>query len=58
MSSLLSKGLVRRAICAEYSTTCTMANSKYDYVRSYESDDRLLPNAWIVVRVDGKGFHK
>lgn len=35
-----------------------MANSKFEYVRDYETDDRLLPNAWIVVRVDGKGFHK
>ncbi|GJQ80867.1 hypothetical protein Trydic_g14127 [Trypoxylus dichotomus] len=35
-----------------------MANSKYEYVRKYESDDRLLPNCWLIVRLDGKGFHK
>ena len=35
-----------------------MSHSKYEYVRSYEVDDRLLPNCWVVVRVDGKGFHK
>ncbi|KAI8070060.1 histidine tRNA 5'-guanylyltransferase [Gongronella butleri] len=35
-----------------------MANSKYEYVRHFESDDSLLPNTWIVVRIDGKGFHK
>lgn len=39
-------------------TSAPMANSRFDYVRSFERDDTLLPNAWIVVRVDGKGFHK
>ena len=41
-----------------FSSAATMSHSKYEYVRSYELDDRLLPNSWIVVRVDGKGFHK
>jgi tRNA(His) guanylyltransferase len=35
-----------------------MAKSKYEYVRLYELDDKLLKNVWMVVRVDGKGFHK
>lgn len=35
-----------------------MAKSKFEYVKSFESEEKLLPNAWIVVRVDGKGFHK
>ncbi|ETN41767.1 uncharacterized protein HMPREF1541_03704 [Cyphellophora europaea CBS 101466] len=35
-----------------------MANSKYEYVRLFEQDQTLLPNTWIVVRVDGRGFHK
>jgi tRNA(His) guanylyltransferase len=35
-----------------------MALSKYEYVKRFEMDDTLLPNAWIVVRLDGKGFHK
>ena len=35
-----------------------MANSKYSYVKNFETDDRLLPDCWIVVRVDGKGFTK
>lgn len=35
-----------------------MANSRYEYVKNYELDDRILPNCWIVVRLDGKGFHK
>ncbi|KAL4970476.1 tRNA guanylyltransferase [Aspergillus stella-maris] len=35
-----------------------MANSKYEYVKAFEQDDTLLPNTWIVVRIDGRGFHK
>ncbi|EFA86333.1 tRNA-histidine guanylyltransferase 1 [Heterostelium album PN500] len=35
-----------------------MANSKYEYVKLFEQPDSLLPNVWIVVRVDGRGFHK
>ncbi len=35
-----------------------MAKSKFEYVRTFESEDSCLPNTWIVVRVDGKGFHK
>lgn len=37
-----------------------MANSKYEYVRKFEeaNDVILLPNCYIVVRVDGKNFHK
>ena len=35
-----------------------MANSKFEYVRTFETEDRCLPNTWIIVRVDGKGFHK
>ncbi|XP_075156109.1 tRNA-histidine guanylyltransferase [Haematobia irritans] len=36
----------------------SMACSRYEYVKGYETDDSILPNVWIVVRVDGKGFHK
>ena len=35
-----------------------MACSAYEYVKAYETDDRLLPGCWIVVRLDGKGFTK
>ncbi|CAI7567392.1 unnamed protein product [Penicillium manginii] len=35
-----------------------MANSKYEYVKDFEQPDVLLPSTWIVVRIDGKGFHK
>lgn len=35
-----------------------MAKSKFEYVKQYETEEKLLPNCWIVVRIDGKGFHK
>ncbi|KAH6711356.1 tRNAHis guanylyltransferas-like protein Thg1 [Leptodontidium sp. MPI-SDFR-AT-0119] len=35
-----------------------MANSKYEYVKNFEQPDLLIPNTWIVVRIDGRGFHK
>lgn len=39
-------------------STLVMAKSKFEYVRTFETEDRCLPNTWIIVRVDGKGFHK
>ncbi|VVD01751.1 unnamed protein product [Leptidea sinapis] len=35
-----------------------MAKSTFEYVKTFELDDSLLPNTWIVVRIDGKCFHK
>ena len=35
-----------------------MAKSKFEYVKAFEQDDPLLPQCWIVVRLDGKGFTK
>ncbi|KAL4766654.1 tRNA guanylyltransferase [Aspergillus foveolatus] len=35
-----------------------MANSRFEYVKAFEQPDTLLPNTWIVVRIDGRGFHK
>jgi hypothetical protein len=31
---------------------------RFEYVRNFEQPDVLLPNTWIVVRIDGRGFHK
>ncbi|MGH0124683.1 UNVERIFIED_CONTAM: hypothetical protein FKN15_033335 [Acipenser sinensis] len=36
----------------------TMAKSKFEYVRNFEEDDTCLRNCWIVVRLDGRNFHK
>ena len=33
-----------------------MANSKFSYVKHFEQSNTLLPNTYIVVRVDGRGF--
>jgi len=54
---LLDLKCVSRVQTTLFSTN-KMAKSKFEYVRKFELDDRLLPNAWIVVRIDGKGFHK
>ncbi|KAK6867803.1 tRNA(His) guanylyltransferase [Candida tropicalis] len=35
-----------------------MANSKYEYVKLFEKENYLLPDTYIIIRVDGKGFHK
>ncbi|PHH70881.1 hypothetical protein CDD80_5672 [Ophiocordyceps camponoti-rufipedis] len=35
-----------------------MANSKFEYVRHFEQADVLLPNTWIVIRLDGRAFTK
>lgn len=35
-----------------------MANSQYEYVKSFESNDAVLPSCWLCVRIDGHAFHK
>lgn len=35
-----------------------MANSRFEYVKAFEQEHYLLPQTHIVIRVDGKGFHK
>ncbi|KAJ8014894.1 hypothetical protein DPEC_G00020520 [Dallia pectoralis] len=35
-----------------------MAKSKFEYVRNFETDDTCLKNCYIVVRLDGRNFHK
>ncbi|KAG0215042.1 hypothetical protein BGX33_001538 [Mortierella sp. NVP41] len=35
-----------------------MAKSKYEYVKEFETDDKMLKNVFVLVRIDGKGFHK
>jgi len=32
-----------------------MAKSKYEYVKQFEMEDKILPNCWLVVRLDGRG---
>ncbi|KAI5864820.1 tRNA guanylyltransferase [Durotheca rogersii] len=35
-----------------------MANSRFEYVKQFEQPDNLLPNTWVIVRIDGRGFTK
>ena len=35
-----------------------MANSKFEYIRTFELEDRLLQDLFFVVRIDGRSFHK
>ena len=35
-----------------------MAGTKYAYVKNFELPDVLLPGTFIVVRIDGHGFHR
>lgn len=35
-----------------------MAGSRYAYVRNFELPDSVLPNTYMLVRIDGKGFHR
>lgn len=34
-----------------------MSKSRFEYVRNFEISDYCLQDTYIVVRVDGKGFH-
>ncbi|XP_047544844.1 probable tRNA(His) guanylyltransferase [Vanessa atalanta] len=52
-----SVALLKRTQCA-YIKSFKMAKSTFEYVKTFEQDDTLLPNTWIVVRLDGKCFHK
>merc|ERR1719369_2115424 len=38
--------------------TTRMALSRFEYVKKFERSDQLLRGCWIVIRLDGKGFHK
>lgn len=35
-----------------------MAVSRYAYVRDFELADSVLPHTYMLVRIDGTGFHK
>ena len=35
-----------------------MAKSKFEYVKKFEENDTCLLNCWIVVRIDGRSFHR
>ncbi|XP_034545256.1 probable tRNA(His) guanylyltransferase isoform X2 [Notolabrus celidotus] len=41
-----------------FTNSRNMAKSKFEYVRKFETDDTCLRNCYIVVRLDGRNFHK
>ncbi|KAI3351256.1 hypothetical protein L3Q82_005810 [Scortum barcoo] len=55
-------GLVRSCAIKPFArllhTSSSMAKSKFEYVRNFETDDTCLRNCYIVVRLDGRNFHK
>lgn len=55
--SAISPGRGRWASCLR-GRRLSMAKSKFEYVRDFEADDTCLPNCWIVVRLDGRNFHR
>ncbi|MBN3302509.1 putative tRNA(His) guanylyltransferase [Amia ocellicauda] len=44
--------------CSLALSSSAMAKSKFEYVRGFETDDTCLRNCYIVVRLDGRNFHK
>jgi tRNA(His) guanylyltransferase len=60
MNNFLWKRRLVIPILSQYKSFCNsvMAKSKFEYVKHFETDTKCLPNCWIVIRLDGKGFHK
>uniref|UniRef100_A0A1A8QNA0 tRNA(His) guanylyltransferase n=2 Tax=Nothobranchius pienaari TaxID=704102 RepID=A0A1A8QNA0_9TELE len=46
------------SISRSFTRSSIMAKSKFEYVRSFETDDTCLRNCYIVVRLDGRNFHR
>ncbi|KAK2784923.1 hypothetical protein FQN53_008109 [Emmonsiellopsis sp. PD_33] len=62
-SSSLGFGFMRKSkktdkAASECSEKASETGDEYEYVKLFEQDDNLLPNTWIVVRIDGRGFHR
>ncbi|XP_077466525.1 putative tRNA(His) guanylyltransferase isoform X1 [Stigmatopora argus] len=52
------KSCAVRPLAFLFTSTFAMAKSKFEYVRNFEVDDTCLRNCYIVVRLDGRNFHK
>lgn len=51
-------GVVKPHLASLFTCSRVMAKSKFEYVRCFETDDTCLRNCYIVVRLDGRNFHK
>lgn len=52
------RSCVLQPLARLFSAPSNMAKSKFEYVRNFETDDTCLRNCYIVVRLDGRNFHK
>ncbi|XP_077589750.1 putative tRNA(His) guanylyltransferase [Stigmatopora nigra] len=52
------KSCTARQLAFLFTSPFAMAKSKFEYVRNFEVDDTCLRNCYIVVRLDGRNFHK
>ncbi|XP_020357644.1 putative tRNA(His) guanylyltransferase isoform X1 [Oncorhynchus kisutch] len=52
------KTRILRPVASVFTSSSRMAKSKFEYVRNFETDDTCLKNCYIVVRLDGRNFHK
>ncbi|XP_044062313.1 probable tRNA(His) guanylyltransferase isoform X3 [Siniperca chuatsi] len=52
------RSCVVKALARLFTSSSSMAKSKFEYVRNFETDDTCLRNCYIVVRLDGRNFHK
>lgn len=50
--------VVKRPLANFFTCSRVMAKSKFEYVRLFETYDTCLRNCYIVVRLDGRNFHK
>uniref|UniRef100_A0A4W5LUD7 Probable tRNA(His) guanylyltransferase n=1 Tax=Hucho hucho TaxID=62062 RepID=A0A4W5LUD7_9TELE len=52
------KTCILRPVARVFTSSDRMAKSKFEYVRNFETDDPCLKNCYVVVRLDGRNFHK
>lgn len=53
-----ARSCVVESLARFFTRSSNMAKSKFEYVRNFETDDSCLRNCYIVVRLDGRNFHK
>ncbi|KAI3681852.1 hypothetical protein L6452_36657 [Arctium lappa] len=61
-----SENIASRSFWNDYSCLCkeiggfeqNVNNIKQEYVKSFQSENKLLPFTWIVIRIDGSHFHR
>ena len=49
---------VRASLQVECLVSTSMAGSRFAYVRDFELSDVVVPHTYMLVRIDGTGFHR